>query len=748
MRIAQCFGPRLSGQALGIAAAITPAIAVLCLAAALSGCFPALGAQAARLKVGFTLSGEFSAKLAGLSARSTASQDGARTLHPSAPWVAITHSISGSGPGGASFSLQTASGSAEARLIPGEWSITVTGYSGSGMAVVSGSGSAMLEAGRESDLFLTLAPLQGTGSLTLSLSVNYPVASEARITGNLVREGFPGETPGALPYLPLPIDIPATQGSLAFASLPAGFYTLSMSMADGSGTLGGISETVLVLAGYDTDGICSFELGTPQFTLGFRTDPATILDGLVIQSPMRISKSRPFAVAAARALAGTTGSWTINGIGAGQSRSLSDASSPLSQVAISGTMDASSLPLLSRIDFLADPDDGGARGSASGRLETLNGPSGARWSWRASIDADSSETPSLFRTGDPYNTGTGATGTVRAVASSGNGVVAVSGLDGEGALHLFLSVPGGAGFIRLWRDRILVGSSVRNADRLALSEDGRMLAAAATTGTWLRICFLTEKGDIAATRDLTYSSPGLPQFDSIRSLRFSRDGSRLYALANSPESIYTFDVNRETASAALRGRFDLDALQPGQAMSMSDLTVGPDGLVAASASGIGTLYLLSPSADGLSLSGSLDRAAGGWTSPERIAFDDSGLTLYVLTDGSALKALTRAATGTPLTGEGVTIPIPAVVHPAKFMALAPPGTAPSPASSTICVAGGPGIVFLEIPHENPELFSTDSVLPSSSDFSAAGNVVDCAFAGETLLAAGGTKGIVSAFAAY
>ncbi|MEN6477284.1 MAG: hypothetical protein ABFC75_04760, partial [Rectinema sp.] len=119
----------------------------------------------------------------------------ARTIAPAEAWASVRYVVSGTGPGGANYSKETTSESAEARLAPGEWVFSIVALSASGKTVAEATGTAVLSAGRESTLSLSLLPLQGQGSLDLVFHLDLPVAEVARISGTLISEGFPGKDP-------------------------------------------------------------------------------------------------------------------------------------------------------------------------------------------------------------------------------------------------------------------------------------------------------------------------------------------------------------------------------------------------------------------------------------------------------------------------------------------------------------------------------------------------------------------------
>ncbi|MEI8095630.1 MAG: hypothetical protein WCG80_15575 [Spirochaetales bacterium] len=94
----------------------------------------------------------------------------AKTLLPT---LMSTWSIKGDGPDGASFGpTSLASDSAEASvtdLVPGDWTIVVSGFDAAGTEILAGSADATLEAGQANAVTITLATLTNV-NLTVSVA--------------------------------------------------------------------------------------------------------------------------------------------------------------------------------------------------------------------------------------------------------------------------------------------------------------------------------------------------------------------------------------------------------------------------------------------------------------------------------------------------------------------------------------------------------------------------------------------------
>jgi len=146
---------------------------------------------------------------------------GARTLLPSIDMTAASYTVSGSGPGGASFSQSTAGGSLTiSGLAFGSWTITVNGLNAGGTVIGSGMGSAVVHTGATTEVGITVSPLGGEGTLSLSVSWNGAQVEAPSIEAWLMA---PSGTPMSLAF-----GVEGSRGSFSSSAIAAGYYTLSL----------------------------------------------------------------------------------------------------------------------------------------------------------------------------------------------------------------------------------------------------------------------------------------------------------------------------------------------------------------------------------------------------------------------------------------------------------------------------------------------------------------------------------------
>ena len=137
----------------------------------------------------------------------------ARTLLPGVSMVVASFTVNGSGPNGASFSASTSSGSATfTSLAFGTWSVTVNAFNPDGTLIGQGSGSAVVQTGQTTPLVITVTPLAGNGTLTVSVSwpqeqVQHPAISAFLFRLSALRHPFHSASqarPAASPAPPSP----------------------------------------------------------------------------------------------------------------------------------------------------------------------------------------------------------------------------------------------------------------------------------------------------------------------------------------------------------------------------------------------------------------------------------------------------------------------------------------------------------------------------------------------------------------
>ncbi len=177
---------------------------------------------------------------------------GAKTLLPDIDMTPAGYDISGTGPNGDTFNFNNAQPPIMAsNLEPGDWTITVNGKNSAGTIIAMGEQTTTLFPGQSQSVDITITPVEGYGSLDLTLFWTASDTIDPSITAELV--------PDTGSSIPLTFNI-APPGTAAYtgSGIPTGYYTLVVQLID-SGTLTmGAVEVVRVVDGQTTSGAFEF----------------------------------------------------------------------------------------------------------------------------------------------------------------------------------------------------------------------------------------------------------------------------------------------------------------------------------------------------------------------------------------------------------------------------------------------------------------------------------------------------------
>ena len=680
------------------------------------------------------------------------------SIAPSEDWSPSRFMISGTGPGGAELSLDSSDTAIERKLAPGEWTIAIRAFSAGDKEVASGSSICLLQPGRTTSAKIVLFPVEGSGDLSLAIEKNLEVPAGGRIAGSLSYKGLPGK-PAPQGSTALPIDIPAEQATLAFESLAAGHYSINLKLSSSDGIVsGGCVETILVVAGFMTSGSCTIEMGMPVVDLSAVLYPASALPAPIVSVEHSFSENvqpLPLAISRYQPEAGETmlRRWYSNGEESGPGVEIVGNSGllPAGTFAYPRATGPSPVSVL-RADFVEESQQSFRSGSASVTLDAGRACEDSGFSWRASYNYAAAMGPSLGETTGAFTNGTGSASAVKAVATSPSGLIAISGFDEEGALHAFaagygaeldpIASPGAAclsidaSWIRLWRNKMRVNNDYKNADRLAVSNDGRIVAASNSVSNWIWLARLDEGGLFLETFVAMPGNGAPADMDSIRGLCFSADGGKLYAAANANKSIYTFVVDGSglhfTASCGLN--------PPTTSPMLQDIEVTRSGSIVVSVKEASSIYVLDEGSELLLTSTIAGDSACGPYHPTSIAVSEEGDAFYVLCDEDEILCFSRTDPSSPYT-QSSSFSLPYGVDGAKCIAAGP---SPEGGGEILAVAGGDSLAFFDM--------AADRMPLNTAVFSASSCAQACIADANTLgytrgafILGGGTSGVISVF---
>ena len=180
-----------------------------------------------------------------------------RNVHPEgvAPLELTSYTLSGSGPRAFSFGpLTTSNSSFTLHAIPvGQWEFTAIGYNGADNPIAFGNLQTQITH-QTDDLFIELTELIGNGDLALEVTWN-PDQTYSDVDILLLVKDQTGAIVEELSQTAGTNDFSTT---FADIDLPAGFYTLEISMSSTEEKLAALVDTALIIA--DTTSSATVEL--------------------------------------------------------------------------------------------------------------------------------------------------------------------------------------------------------------------------------------------------------------------------------------------------------------------------------------------------------------------------------------------------------------------------------------------------------------------------------------------------------
>ena len=198
-----------------------------------------------------------------------------RTLLPSLDMVPTGFTVICLGPDGQRIETSAAQTAIHVEgLALGLWTVTVSAQNKGGTTIAEGSRSVQLLEEGDTEVTIPIEPLSGNGSLELSaqwLASSVPVPSIAA-----------GLQPSSGDAIPLAFSINGAAGSCAMHDLPAGYYTLQITLLDSGSPVAGVTEVVRILKDQTTTGMFDFTdlasvLGSVRVTIAPRLrDPLAV----------------------------------------------------------------------------------------------------------------------------------------------------------------------------------------------------------------------------------------------------------------------------------------------------------------------------------------------------------------------------------------------------------------------------------------------------------------------------------------
>ncbi len=602
--------------------------AFACLAITLASCSWMQAGSAGTIKLSFIFNPGFTVQKRSLE------PSGGKAIIPVDSWEPSRYEIQGSGPGGSTLSLSSTDASAKARIAPGEWTVTVTAFAQNGKELGTGQAVCSLYPGKTTSQAITIYPKEGKGSLSLAISRNLALPEGSQLKGRLEPYGLPGKS-GSPDAVPLNFQLAAGENTVSIPEIDAGHYLLTLRLFNPDGSLaGGMADSVLILAGFETSGTCTITMGNPEISLASQFYPTNPLASPIMSVSHVISDKAPFVPLAIPASTGNAVleeslsiRWFVNGEEGWNGARITGNRGLLPENTYTYVPNSRPFELsLLRADCVESSDETHQSGAGSVIVERKPWVENNYAAWYGSYDYNAALAPALFPNATQYMTGAGTSADVAAVAASETGLVVVAGLDKSSAIHAFIAgyqaeahvaetqapfiLPPSASWIRAWRDEVKINSSWRNPDRLAISGNGRYIAAASSSSNWLRLYTLNPDGSILKTFDMSGGGTGCMQnFSNIKGIAFSADSTIMYVLTNSKETVFSFTIDGITP--VLRSYYQFARINENTSLSMQDITVTTAGSIIATASEASRIYVLKEVMGNLVLDQTIEKPESG-----------------------------------------------------------------------------------------------------------------------------------------
>ena len=176
---------------------------------------------------------------------------GINTLEPAISLNPVHFRITGYGPGGSSFDIETSEASVQINgLLIGEWNIIIHAQNETGSLIGYGSGPASIRAGTAEPVLIPVVPIEAGGSF--SLDVNWsPISPDVPgVEAELID--------GSGSSLPFSFAIDSAGAISSIVLLDSGYYTLAVRLTKNGTPVMGAAEVVRIMTGTLTTGRFDF----------------------------------------------------------------------------------------------------------------------------------------------------------------------------------------------------------------------------------------------------------------------------------------------------------------------------------------------------------------------------------------------------------------------------------------------------------------------------------------------------------
>ena len=242
-----------------------------------------------------------------------------RTLLPPLDMVPCSYTITGTGPGTATFTATTTGGAVlQPRLDLGVWFITVRASNAEGVVIGTGEGTATVINGASTSVTIVVSPISGTGILALNVTWPAGAVPGASIAATL------SPTVGTEGPKSIAFAISGNGASFNNPVIANGYYTLTFVLSSNGIVVAGAADIIRIVTGQTTAGTYIFSnVNTPggalavTVTQNFFNPIAVAISGVVPYQTVGSSQTLTGALSDPPGDGAITYAWYVNGISQG-----------------------------------------------------------------------------------------------------------------------------------------------------------------------------------------------------------------------------------------------------------------------------------------------------------------------------------------------------------------------------------------------------------------------------------------------
>ncbi|MCP4129854.1 MAG: hypothetical protein GY754_02445 [bacterium] len=298
-------------------------------------------------------------------------KSGTKTILPNIDMTPAAYTINGTGPNGAEVNLSISDVSVDIpELAFGNWIISVDALNANDQLIARGSGAFSVHTGETTSADITVTPLAGNGTLTVTLEWNSDDTEVPSIEAQLINSS------DEVQDLSFTINSEKDTGTFSASDIPAGYYVLSVKLLDNNIQTMGAVEIVRIVEGKTSTGSFIFnEINKPggNIIANILADMEEPIEVSMSDIPGELAKGTTPSVTASvpDGVGDVRYTWFING----EQTHIGSTADPIYTIPV----DSLKTGGVYRIDVVAFTIDGKRGGSASDSFNVTESQSSSTW---------------------------------------------------------------------------------------------------------------------------------------------------------------------------------------------------------------------------------------------------------------------------------------------------------------------------------------------------------------------------------